>query len=75
MNDEPGESREEEVVVGIGGLWRLIRGTGSRMNLKQQNLKQNKSLTKTKQFNHGIRLLRGVGNDCCKSDHQCWPLI
>jgi len=35
MNDEPGGSREEEVVMGIGGLWRLIRGLGSRMFLKQ----------------------------------------
>ena len=64
MNNEPGESREKRVVVGIGGLWRLIRGIGSRMSLKQQNLKQNKSLTKTKKFSHGINLLRGVGNDC-----------
>ena len=38
MNDKPGKSREEEVVVGIGGLWRLIRGIGSRMFLKQQNV-------------------------------------
>jgi hypothetical protein len=63
MNDDPEESREEEVMVGIGDLRRLVRGIGSRMFLKQQNLMQNKSLTKIKQFINGIKLLRGVGND------------
>jgi hypothetical protein len=64
MNDEPRESRQEAVVVGIGGLWRLIGGIGSRMFCKLQNSKQNKSLTMTKNVSNEMELLRGVGIDC-----------
>jgi uncharacterized protein HemX len=64
MNDEARESRKEEVVVGVGVLWRLIRGIGSWMFWKQQNLQQNQLFTKTKQINNGIKMGRGVGNDC-----------
>jgi hypothetical protein len=64
MNDEPVNSREEAFVVGIGGLWRLIRGIVSQMIFKQQNLEQNKSLTIKKNLNSEIKLLRGVSNNC-----------
>jgi hypothetical protein len=63
VTDEPVTRRQKAVVIGIEGLWRLIRGILSHMILKQQNLEQNKSLTITKKLHSGIKLMKGVGND------------